>query len=142
MDSDRNPHFITMIYGLLQLSTGKIRYACAGHPGPILVPADGPPRIVDGGSPPVGLMPEADFEELELRLNPGDRVYIHSDGLNEQRDDRGHELGRERLKDALGSFEGGAMASVESALARVDSWSGTQEIGDDLSIVALCRSAP
>lgn len=140
MDDDRNPHFITMIYGLLQLSTGTIRYACAGHPGPIVVPSDGAPRIVDGGSPPVGLMPDADFEELELRLKPGDRIYIHSDGLNEQRDGRGQELGRERLRDALASVGDGAMTSADLAIGRVDSWSGAEEIGDDLSIVALFRA--
>ncbi len=139
MDSDRNPHFITMIYGLLQLSTGTIRYACAGHPGPIVVPSEGTPRIVDAGSVPVGLMPDAEFEELELRLNPGDRVYIHSDGLNEQRNGHGQELGREQLRDLLASLGNDAMTSAESAISSIDSWSGTEDIGDDLSIVALYR---
>lgn len=141
MDGDRNPHFITMIYGLLELSTGKIRYACAGHPGPILVTSEGAPRIVDGGSPPVGLMPDMEFEELELQLNVGDRIYIHSDGLNEQRDRNGHEFGRERLRDSLASSSDIAMKSAESAIVCINTWSGPEVIGDDLSILAIRRIA-
>jgi len=139
MDSDRNPHFITMIYGLLRLSTGEVRYTCAGHPGPILVRADGPAKIVDGSSPLIGVLPDAEFEELKLQLSQGDRLYIHSDGLNEQRDPTGEELGRERLRESLESLNQNAMDSANATISTVIDWSGAGMVGDDLSILSFNR---
>ncbi len=139
MDPARNPHFVTMIYALLDTTTGVVRYACAGHPGPIVVRADGSVRSVDGGSPPVGVMPDQVYQELTLTLEPGDRLFLHSDGLNEQRNVEGEEFGRERLRGILASSEG-ACSAIERGVGAVAEWATEQErIGDDLSLVGVAR---
>ncbi|MFH5822967.1 SpoIIE family protein phosphatase [Georgenia sp. AZ-5] len=78
----------TLAYAEVELRTGSVRYACAGHLPPLLLPADGEARLVwDGRSTPLGLvLPGKDRTEAELRLGPGDRVLLYTDGLVERRD--------------------------------------------------------
>lgn len=78
----------TLVYGELDLTTGRFRYACAGHPPPMLLGRDGAARLVwDGRSTPLGLtVPGRDRAEATLDLTPGDRVLLYTDGLVEVRD--------------------------------------------------------
>jgi sigma-B regulation protein RsbU (phosphoserine phosphatase) len=140
LDGDRNPHFITMVYGLLDCRTGVVRYVCAGHPDPIVVTADGSTPPMPKGSVPVGLMPESRFEELEVHLEPGDRMFIHSDGLNEQRNPTRTEFGLDRLQQALVRSCEPVPSAVDGIVARVVEWSGG-EVTDDLSILGIGRAA-
>ncbi len=140
MDPPRNPHFITMIYGLLEPQHGRVRYACAGHPGPIVVRADGSATIVDGGSAPVGLVPNSQFEVMQIDLEPGDRLFIHSDGLYEQKSqDTLEQFGRERLRSGLQQAEGDVQQAVDHTVEVVRRWSGSDQLDDDLSLLGIGR---
>jgi PAS domain S-box-containing protein len=77
----------TVAYGLLDLATGRLRYACAGHLPPLLTEPDGRLRFLwDGRSTPVaayaGMKPRVEAEE---QLTPGSRVLLYTDGLVERR---------------------------------------------------------
>ncbi len=78
----------TLAYAELELATGLLTYACAGHPPPVLLPAGGEPELLWGGrSTPLGafLHPER-RSEAQLRLGPEDRLLLYTDGLVERRD--------------------------------------------------------
>lgn len=79
----------TVAYAELDLATGDLRYACAGHPPPLLLPGQGAPPVLlwEGRSTPLGsfFRPD-DRHEGNLRLRPGDRVVLYTDGLIEDRD--------------------------------------------------------
>lgn len=78
----------TLAYLELDLAHGSVRYACAGHPPPVLVPRDGANRLLwDGRSTPLGaFLRPALRPEAELQLQSGDRVLLYTDGLVERRD--------------------------------------------------------
>jgi hypothetical protein len=77
----------TLAYAELDLATGVVRYACAGHPPPVLLPAEGVGELVWGGrSTPLGTYGQGERGEAELRLGGGDRLLLYTDGLVERRD--------------------------------------------------------
>jgi serine phosphatase RsbU (regulator of sigma subunit) len=77
-------HFSTMTYVVLDASTGSARIARAGHPPPLLVGADGRSRYLeDALSIPLGVSPDATFEQAAFALEPGSTVVLYTDGLIE-----------------------------------------------------------
>jgi len=90
--------YATMAYAELDLDTGALTYACAGHPPPLLLPEAGPPELLwEGRSPPLGAnLPERPRPEAELALPRHARLLLYTDGLVERRT-RSMDLGIERL---------------------------------------------
>lgn len=134
----RNPQYMTMIYGLLKVSTGEVRYACGGHPGPILARSDGTVESIDGGSRPVGMFADTTYEEKVLTLGPGDRLFLHSDGLYEQTNGD-EDFGRQRLREMLARPAGDFDELLQGAVSAVRDWCGGQEVDDDLSVLGVAR---
>jgi serine/threonine-protein kinase RsbW len=77
----------TVAYATIDVDRGVLRYACAGHPPPLLLPPDGPPRFLEEGrSWPLGVTSPRKRSESTLRLQPGTAVLFYTDGLVERRD--------------------------------------------------------
>jgi sigma-B regulation protein RsbU (phosphoserine phosphatase) len=91
--------YFTMAYATVDLRTGRVRLVQAGHPHPLILRARGGCEFLGQGGLPVGLLPDATFEEVETRLSPGDRLLLHSDGFVEAPLPRGGQLGDEGLRD-------------------------------------------
>lgn len=97
--------FVTMAYATFDASAGDLVYACAGHPPPLLVQADGSSEYLMGGRGfPLGCGLPALGETASARLEVGDRVLLYSDGLIER---RGEDLtvGLERLQQVAAGVE-------------------------------------
>jgi serine phosphatase RsbU (regulator of sigma subunit) len=93
-------HFSTMTYLMLNSSTGAARITRAGHPPPLLVSRDGDARYLeDGLSVPLGVSPEATFEQARFTLEPGSTLVLYTDGLIEGR--RGIDDGLSRLRNSV-----------------------------------------
>ncbi|WP_224816544.1 PP2C family protein-serine/threonine phosphatase [Hasllibacter sp. MH4015] len=75
--------YFTLCLGFLNLKTGLLRLTQAGHPHPMIQRADGRVDMVGDGGMPVGLIPDVPFATFDVRLNPGDRVLLYSDGVTE-----------------------------------------------------------
>lgn len=75
--------YFTLCLALVCLDTGRVDLVQAGHPHPVLQTADGDLRFLGKGGMPVGLLPEATYEPLRLWMSPGDRLFVHSDGVTE-----------------------------------------------------------
>ncbi|WP_370442914.1 PP2C family protein-serine/threonine phosphatase [Kineococcus halophytocola] len=120
----------------------------AGHPRPVLVPADGPSRFV--GTPGMLLGPflDPDLHEVPLDLRPGDHLVLYTDGVTEAASPTRELFGDERLLAALdalprtgsGADAGpGVDAVADTVLAAVADHVGDGPT-DDLTLVVLARS--
>ena len=74
----------SVAYSELDLETGELRYACAGHPPPVLVlPVGGIKVLWDGRSPLLGVDPHVSKAEASVHMPAGARLLLYSDGLVE-----------------------------------------------------------
>jgi len=128
--------FATLMYGILDVSTGEFRYVSAGHPGPIHVPAGGTPVIVASPGFPIGVAEEA-YCECSVTLGAGDRLYLYSDGVPDAMNATGGRFGNARLLASIGGSIARSLGNgIESLLEEIRRWRGTTVAQDDVSIVA------
>ncbi len=127
----------TMVYGILDATTGEFRYVSAGHPGPVHLPSKDDPVILASEGFPIGLVEEI-YEERSVYLEVGDRLYLYSDGVPEAMDADGVQLGNARLLDAIDQGRKHALGESATALMlTIEQWLRLQRPQDDISILAI-----
>lgn len=140
LDDLRTDSYFTMVYADLDYLSGKLRLVQAGHPYPVLQRADGTIEAIGRGGLPVGIFAHAEYEEVQLTLNRGDRLFITSDGLTETENQRGETLGDDGLQAILrtnASLKGDAL--LESICWSAAHYSQGRP-NDDISAVLIERS--
>jgi sigma-B regulation protein RsbU (phosphoserine phosphatase) len=138
---DRTGQYFTLVYGLLDVRSHAFRYVSAGHPPVALVPRGGAAAMAEVTGYPIGVSPEP-YDEHEITLAPGERLYVYSDGVPESMDDRDEQFGAERLLQQLLESRGETLdGSLTTLLDRIDHWRGAARVHDDLSVLALERNA-
>ncbi len=131
-------HYFTLLLADVDLATGRVVMAQAGHPYPAVQRADGSVEMIGCGGLPVGLIPGAEFQEFEVQLAPGDRLMIHSDGVTECAGPDGRLLDDEGLALMLGDLRSTrAMACLESLVWKLASFAGDDSFADDVSAILL-----
>ncbi|MBX3026119.1 SpoIIE family protein phosphatase [bacterium] len=105
---ERFDKFCTVAYALLDLRDGRLRYAVAGHPCPLLQRRAGAIEVLDAGGPIIGLGAGLSFDDGETRLAAGDRLVLYSDGITEHAAADGALFGDERLRAVLAACRGAA----------------------------------
>jgi len=133
--------FITMVYVVVDGTTGEVACACGGHPPPRLVGADGSVRPLAAAGLALGIEPGQRYDEVRALLGEGESVVLFTDGVVEARRD-GELYGTERLDDSLARRAG--VGAEELARAVVDdcrSFAGG-ELGDDCAVVVIRRRYP
>ena len=137
-------HFVTAAYLYADLHSKMIRYAGAGHP-PVLFKnrSNGEARSIEQNGFFLGMFPEADYSSIEMRLQPGDRFVLYTDGLPESKNASDEEFGIPRCLKILNThttLSAGAMA--DRMLSEIASWSAaTKSSGrqqeDDMTLIVL-----
>ena len=128
--------YCTAVYGVLDASTGELRIASAGHPGPIVAPANGDTWQLTTQSFPIGFDSTVSYEAERIALQPGDRVLAFSDGIIEARGSQPEMFGVDRVIQHLLLQKDRDLSEVLSRLAEKQfAWEHGQE--DDLSMVLL-----
>ncbi|WP_372571520.1 PP2C family protein-serine/threonine phosphatase [Ruegeria jejuensis] len=93
--------YFTMAYGIVDLESGMLRLVQAGHPHPLLLRRDGTTTFLGEGGVPIGLLPDVPYNQIETKLERGDRVLMYSDGFTECRLENGEMLDEDGLLDLV-----------------------------------------
>ena len=136
--------FVTVWIGILEISTGKLSAANAGHEYPALKKAGGGFVIFkDKHSFVLGGQEGMKYKEYEIRLEPGDKLFVYTDGVPEAQDPDGNMFQMERMINALNEDPN---ASPEQILGNVRGSIGRfvreAEQFDDLTMLCLEYKGP
>ena len=129
--------FMTMFLGVMDLSTGKVRYCNAGHNPPMIICAghatylDTPPCLL------LGIDAGAKYEAHELTLSDGDMLFLYTDGLTEAENMKKELLGDKRALASAEGFEGNANELINRMRKMNGDFVGQAEQSDDLTMLAI-----
>lgn len=131
-----NSSFATLVC-VRATGDGEVEICNAGHCPPLLVGKTGITTIDPGGLP-LGLFPEAGWSVTRTRLARGESLFLHTDGLNEARDDSDGEYGAEVLLRRL--QEGAALPPellIETCMQSVAAFQAGVPASDDVTVMAM-----
>ena len=133
--------FVTVWLGILEISTGRLTCANAGHEYPVMFSKNGDGKftlIKDKHGFVIGGLEQAKYKEYELQMKPGDKLFVYTDGVPEATDSSEHMFGTEQMIQTLNSVPDATpkevLATVKEA---VNEFVGNAEQFDDLTMLCL-----
>ncbi len=134
LDDIQVEQYFTMAYAEIDLLTGKVMLVQAGHPHPMLIRRSGTVEELGQGGMPIGLLPNVIFDRVDTVLEPGDRLFLMSDGVTECPDPAGAEFGAEGLCRFLRDHASLAAPDLLEALVwALNAHAGGGDFPDDVS---------
>ena len=133
--------FVTLFLGRLDLATGVIEYANAGHTPPLWLRRDAVEELSDTDLV-LGIVTRAEFRAHKLQLGPGDALILFTDGVTEAEDEDGSDLGglghvAKRLASMHGEDAEALTAAIESVVL---DHMGDAPLADDVTLVVVSRN--
>jgi sigma-B regulation protein RsbU (phosphoserine phosphatase) len=131
--------FVTVWVAIVQISTGEGVAANAGHEHPVLRRAGGSYElVVYRHAPALGLMEGIPYAEHSFKINPGDSLFVYTDGVPEATNADGEVFGNDRMLKALNQNPDAAPEEVlANVRAGVDAFVGDAEQFDDLTMLCF-----
>lgn len=131
--------FVTAFYGVFDSNSNTMRYTTAGHPPPLHYrAATGQVLPLSGTGFLLGIMPEEEYREREITLEPGDKLCLYTDGITEARNEIGEMFGQERLVGCLtnhGELEAKPLA--DEILTCQKAFCGSEPRTDDVTLMIM-----
>jgi len=129
--------YATVFFGILD-QEGHLEFINAGHPSPFLIRHGAAHEAFTEGSYPVGLVPEAQYTAVCLKLEPGDTLVLFSDGVTEAMDPDEQMFGVTRLKELLtGRLECPLEQLQKCVLEAVENFARGARQADDLTLLIV-----
>ena len=137
--NNREEMFVTVWFGILDLRTGRITAANAGHEYPAMTLTGGQFELVkDKHGFVIGGMEGVRYKEYELQLTPGSRLFLYTDGVPEATDARGELFGTDRMLAALNTAPDAAPVTIlKNVREAVDIFVKEAEQFDDLTMLCV-----
>jgi sigma-B regulation protein RsbU (phosphoserine phosphatase) len=144
----RNDMFVTVFYGILDLNTGQLTYANAGHNPPYLLKAGSLNSSLEGVKSqglrntgmPLGILEEASWEAKSIGLAHGDTLIMYTDGITEAQNLQDEFFGDNRLLATTQyNLSASALAIQNAVLAAVDRFSDAGAQCDDETLLIIKR---
>ncbi len=138
--NNKEDMFVTVWLGELEISTGILKAANAGHEYPVLKKPGGRFELIkDKHGPAVGAMGGIRYKEYELQLEPGSKLFVYTDGVPEATDAENEFFGTERMVTALNEKSDAAFPKqiLGSVRRAVDNFVKDSEQFDDLTMMCF-----
>jgi phosphoserine phosphatase RsbU/P len=139
VDEVHEGKFVTMLYLTLDLSTGELACASAGHPNPRLIRADGTVVELSPHGLALGIEPDQEYAEAREILEPGSVVVLFTDGVLEARSD-GELYGERRLGRLLAERRDEPASDLARAVVEGARAFSGGDLGDDSAVVVVKRT--
>jgi len=133
----KNGDYITLCYGIIDTGRSIMNLVRAGHPYPILYRSHSKDSVaLNPYGPPVGIDKEATYENMEVKLNSGDMIFLYTDGLTSAVCNKDQPIDMNRLIRHLGKKTGNS-SLLETFNSEIKRLSEENEIEDDTSLLIL-----
>ena len=131
--------FVTVWLAVIEISTGKGISVNAGHEHPALKHAGSDYELVTyRHSPAVSTMEGINFKEREFTLEPGDSIFVYTDGVAEATDIEDQLFGTDRMLEALNSDpDAGAEQTLKNVMDHIEEFVAGEEQFDDITMLAF-----
>ena len=130
--------FVTVWLGILEISTGRLTAANAGHEYPVLMKNGKFELLKDKHGFVIGGLEGMKYKEYEIQLAPGDKIFLYTDGVPEATDTDDQMFGTERMLAALNEApERTPKQILENVRCAVDSFVREAEQFDDLTMLCM-----
>ena len=135
---NKSKMFVTVWLGILELSTGLLRCSNAGHEYPVLRRGGVFQLFKDRHGLVLGALARSKYRDYEIQLQPGDAVFVYTDGVPEANNDKGEFYGVERMTDALNrAADRDPRGILQGVREDVDAFTGEASQFDDLTMLCL-----
>ncbi len=138
-DNNQAEMFVTVWLGILEISTGRMTCSNAGHEYPTICKKDGAFELYkDRHSFVIGGMEGVPYKEYTLSMEPGDKLFVYTDGVPEAIDKNDEMFGVARMVEALNNNAAGRPEEIlRNVRSAVDAFVGDAEKFDDLTMMCL-----
>ena len=135
-------HFVTVLYAVLEPSTGNLTYISCGHPPPLVLRANGEVAKLDHNNTALGIFPDLSYSEATTCLEAGDILILYTDGAVELMDQSDEIFGISRLVEVIRENQHLSAAEViDKVIEATQQFSAYYGFLDDLTLVVVRREA-
>ena len=132
--------YATAFFFVLDVATGRVRHANAGHNPALLLRRDGTCTRLPATGLPLGLLPFGDYTLEENVLEPGDSLIVYTDGFSEAANPQGDELGTDGLAEICMRHAGALLPALAAAIeSGTDAFAAGTPYSDDRTMVLVRR---
>ncbi len=137
--NNREEMFVTVWLGILEISTGRLTAASAGHEYPVLKRGGGDFELYqDKHGLVIGALETARYREYQLQMEDGDKLFVYTDGVPEATDAGNSMFGTDRMLEALNEAGDGSPQQILAHVRKkVDDFVQGSEQFDDLTMLCL-----
>ena len=136
-----NGMFVTAVYIIVNINNGEFIYANAGHNYPLFFKHAG--NLVEKlpkGNLALGIMEDITYDEHCFTIQPGDALFLYTDGITENFSPNGEDFGIERWIDMIKCFQSDTLpAFIDMLIHEIGQFHGSAAPSDDITLLAIQR---
>ena len=131
--------FVTIFYAILNTRTGEVQYSNGGHNPPYLLKASGEvQQLASTDGFILGKISQLEFDTAKVKLEPGDTLFLYTDGVTEAMDKEANQYEEHRLEKFLGMRNGSTIEElIKGSFADVKKFVDGAPQADDITVLAV-----